>query len=130
MFVFISGYFNKIDSSTKLWAYIWKKIRTLLIPYVVISLAVFGIQQQINWFKLGEDWTPVPSGFLSYVLEHVATSGDSISIAEPMWFVISLFSTLLVYAILKKFLYKIWNSYVMSLSTLWASFPALQVPIS
>ena len=112
MFVFISGYFNKTDSSTNLPAYLRKKIKTLLVPYVGISLCVFLLQQLINWFKLGEA-PSVPSWYLPYALERVVTIGSFASIAEPMWFVISLFATLAVYAILKKLLGRIWNSYTM-----------------
>lgn len=111
MFVFISGYFNKVDSSTNLGTYIWKKIKNLLFPYIGVSLLAFILQYLINWFKTGEK-PVIPSGYLTYILDRVVTVGSSISIAEPMWFVISLFTVLLVYAILKKFLYKIWNSYV------------------
>ena len=112
MFVFISGYFNKVDSSTNLWTYLRKKIKTLLVPYIGISLCVFLIQQLINWFKLGEA-PSVPSWYLSYVLERIITNGSFASIAAPMWFVIALFASLMVYAILKKLLYKLWNSWVM-----------------
>ena len=113
MFVFISGYFNKVDSSTKLWPYFIKKVRSLLVPYTGISLAVFGIQQLINWIKLGDEMMPVPQGYFAYVLDRVVTVGSFGAIAEAMWFVISLFVTLMVYAILKKLLHGIWNSYVM-----------------
>lgn len=113
MFVFISGYFNKVDSSTKLWPYFIKKVRSLLVPYVGISLAVFGLQQLINLIKLGYEMASVPSGYFSYVLDRIVTVGSFGAIVEPMWFVISLFVTLMVYAILKKYLYRIWNSYVM-----------------
>ncbi len=112
MFVFISGYFNKVDSSTDLPKYIWKKIKTLLVPYVGISLCVFLLQQLINWIKLGE-MPSVPSWYLSYALERIVTIGSFAPIAEPMWFVISLFAALVVYAVLKKCLYRIWNSYAM-----------------
>lgn len=112
MFVFISGYFNKIDSSTGLWTYTKKKVKTLLVPYLFISLLAFGLQWLINWFKLGEK-PSVPSGYLTYVLGRIITVGSSVSIAEPMWFVISLFAVLMVYALIKKLLYKFWNSYVM-----------------
>ena len=112
MFVFISGYFNKVDSSTKLWPYFIKKVRSLLVPYTGISLAVFGIQQLINWIKLGDEMTPVPQGYFAYVLDRVVTVGSFGAIAEATWFVISLFVTLMVYAILKKLLHGIWNSYV------------------
>ena len=112
MFVFISGYFNKVDSSTNLWQYIWKKIKTLLVPYAGISLCVFLIQQLINWFKLGE-FPSLPSWYLSYTLERIATVGSFAQIAAPMWFVIALFMSLIVYAVLKKLLNRIWNSWVM-----------------
>ena len=113
MFVFISGYFNKVDSSTKLWPYFIKKVKSLLVPYTGISLAVFGIQQLINWIKLGDEMTPVPQGYFAYVLDRVVTVGSFGAIAEATWFVISLFVTLMVYAILKKLLHGTWNSYVM-----------------
>ena len=114
MFVFISGYFNKVDSSTKLVHYIWKKIKTLLVPYTFIALLVFGLQWLINWYKLGEKPT-YPEGYLSYVFGRIRTSGSPFNIATPMWFVISLFSVLVLYAVIKKFLYRFWNSYVMLL---------------
>jgi fucose 4-O-acetylase-like acetyltransferase len=113
MFVFISGYFNKVDSSTRLWPYFIKKVRSLLVPYTGISLTVFGIQQLINWIKLGDEMTPVPPGYFAYVLDRIVTIGSFGAIAEATWFVISLFATLMVYAIMKKLLHRIWNSYVM-----------------
>ena len=113
MFVFISGYFNKVDSSTKMWPYFIKKVRSLLVPFTGISLTVFGIQQLINWIKLGDEMTPVPPGYFAYVLDRIVTIGSFGAIAEATWFVISLFVTLMVYAILKKLLHRIWNSYIM-----------------
>ena len=111
MFVFISGYFNKVDSSTKLWDYTRKKLKTLILPYALISLLVFGIQWLMNFYKLGES-VPPPSGYLAYVLEHVCTTGVSLYICEPMWFVITLFALLMIYAIIKKLLAMHWNSFV------------------
>ncbi len=108
MFMFVSGYFNKVDSSTKLGKYILKKLRTLLFPYFLITLIVLGLQFLMNLFKTGET-TSYP---ISYILERIVTIGAPIMIATPMWFVITLFATLLVYAILKKILGRIWNSYV------------------
>ncbi|MBR4344226.1 MAG: acyltransferase [Lachnospiraceae bacterium] len=113
MFVFISGYFNKVDSSTNLWAYFKKKVKTLLVPYVGISLAVFCLQQLINLYKLGSDMPAIPAGYLEFVLDRVVTEGAPFPLLTPMWFVITLFAALMVYAILKKFLGKFWNSIVM-----------------
>ncbi|MBQ6661799.1 MAG: acyltransferase [Lachnospiraceae bacterium] len=115
MFVFISGYFNKVDGSTNLWAYLYKKVKTLLLPYAGLSLTVFGLQQLVNYIKLGGKTDALPDGYLTYVLKRVVTTGSYGAIAEPMWFVIALFATLTVYAVLKKLLCKakLWNSYVM-----------------
>ena len=113
MFVFVSGYFNKVDSETKLSSYIVKKVKSLLIPYLGLSMAVFIIQQLINILKTGGKADPLPSGYLSFVAKRIVTVGTYGVMVEPMWFVISLFATLTVYAVLKKYLYKIWNSYVM-----------------
>ena len=41
MFVFISGYFNKVNSDTRLSSYVGKKIRSLLVPYAGLSMTVF-----------------------------------------------------------------------------------------
>ena len=38
MFVFISGYFNKVNGSTNLWTYFVKKVKTLLVPYTASLL--------------------------------------------------------------------------------------------
>ena len=113
MFVFISGYFNKVNGSTNLWTYFVKKVKTLLVPYTGLSLTVFALQQLINYIKLGNEMTPLPSGYLKFVLNRIITVGSFGPIVEPMWFVIALFATLMIYAVLKKFLYKIWNSYIM-----------------
>jgi hypothetical protein len=96
-----------------MWPYFIKKVRSLLVPYMGISLAVFGIQQLINWIKLGDEMTPVPSGYFAYALDRIVTVGSFGAIAEAMWFVIALFVTLMVYAVMKKLLHRIWNSYVM-----------------
>ena len=112
MFVFISGYFNKVDSSTKLLPYFGRKIKNLLAPFAFLTVIVYGLQQLCNVIK-GADVIPVSGWYLQYILQRVVTVGSPFLIAEPMWFVISLFATLIVYAILKKLLYKIWNSYVM-----------------
>ena len=112
MFVFISGYFNKVDNTTKLLPFIWKKVKTLLIPYVAISVLAFALQWLMDLLKTGEV-PSYPPGYLAYMLERVVTVGSPFALITPMWFVITLFSLQLVYAVLKKFLYKIWKSYIM-----------------
>ena len=67
----------------------------------------------LNYIKLGDKMPALPSGYIGFVFKRIITVGTFGVIVEPMWFVIALFATLMVYAVLKKFLYKIWNSYVM-----------------
>lgn len=110
MFVFISGYFNKVNGDTHLPAYLWKKVKTLLIPYAGITVAVFIIQQLMDLYKTGAI-ERLPSGYLLYILERVITAGSPFALVTPMWFVITLFFTLTVYAVLKKLLSKYWNSF-------------------
>ena len=62
MFVFISGYFNKVDSGTKLLPYTWKKVKNLLFPYVGITAAVFILQQLIDLFKIDKVKAVIPGG--------------------------------------------------------------------
>ena len=112
MFMFISGYFNKVDSNTALLPYFGRKMRTLLLPYAGLGLTAFVLHQLMNLLKTGS-YVPLPSGYLLYILERVVTSGSPFPLVTPMWFVITLFSVLIVYALLKKCLGKIWNSYVM-----------------
>ena len=113
MFVFISGYFNKVNSDTRLSSYVGKKIRSLLVPYAGLSMTVFFLQQLINIIKTGGHADPLPPGYLTYVAGRIVTVGTYGAIVEPMWFVISLFSTLMIYAVLKKCFSRIWNSYIM-----------------
>lgn len=112
MFVFISGYFFKAENSEKLWTYTKKKLKTLIVPYVLISLIAFVLQLIIDLVRSGKV-TPLPSGYLLYVLERVVTVGSPFILVIPMWFVITLFSVLMVYALIRKLLLRHWNSFFM-----------------
>ena len=109
MFVFISGYFNKIDMNTNMWIYLKRKIKTLLLPYFGISLAALIIEWLINCYKLNT----APAFSITYILKsfkNVYYSGEITGIAASLWFVPMLFSVQIVYAFLKKALYRQWNS--------------------
>lgn len=108
MFMFISGYFNKVDKDTDLWKYTKRKTRTLLLPYFVISFLAFFIERLIICFKTGT--VPALSGKLFLQLfTNAFTSGEMASIAAPMWFVPLLFTVQIIYAVVKKTLYNYWN---------------------
>ncbi|MCR4766732.1 MAG: acyltransferase family protein [Saccharofermentans sp.] len=109
LFVFISGYFNKVDGKTDLLGYIRKKEQSLLVPYfgfsvvgVILSLILYRIKngtfQQVNY-----------ETFLRCFMD-AFTLGAPVTIVFSIWFVIVLFVMLVVYASLRKLFGKRWNS--------------------
>lgn len=131
LFVFISGYFNKVDNTTKLSQYIRKKEYSLLLPYFVIVFITFWIEQGIIWFKTST--APVISienirDTIIVSSISILTNGFPVDISGPVWFIPSLFSVLIIYAVLKKLFYKIWNSIVvfcifclLNIAVVWVS---------
>ena len=85
LFVFISGYFNKVDGKTDLLGYIRKKEQSLLVPYfgfsvvgVILSLILYRIKngtfQQVNY-----------ETFLRYFMD-AFTLGAPVTIVFSIWF--------------------------------------------
>ncbi|WP_028518804.1 acyltransferase family protein [Ruminococcus flavefaciens] len=109
MFVFTSGYFNRVNNETNLWKYTLKKFKTLLIPFWVVSALAIVIEWLILCYKSGSV-EPFLFEYRAKAFLNTFTSGEITTIALPMWFAPMLFAVQVVYAILKKFLYKIWNS--------------------
>lgn len=109
MFAFISGYFNNVNQNTDLWKYTKRKFKTLLIPYFIISIVAVLIEWIINLIKCD----PLPSFSVKQLLLsflNTFTTGEITDIAAPLWFVPMLFSVQIVYALLKKALFRKWNS--------------------
>ncbi|MCR4796457.1 MULTISPECIES: acyltransferase family protein [Ruminococcus] len=109
MFVLISGYFNRVDNKTNLWKYTLKKVKTLLIPYWVVSALAILLEWLMLCYKT-EAIQPFLFDYRAKAFLNTFTSGEITTIALPMWFAPMLFAVQVVYAIMKKFLYKIWNS--------------------
>ena len=109
MFVFISGYFNKVDKKTNLWKYTKRKFMTLLLPYLVVSVLAIITEWLILCFKT-EAMQPFYLDYKLKALTNVFTSGEISTIALPMWFAPMLFAVQIVYALMKKFLSDHWNS--------------------
>ncbi len=111
LFVFISGYFNKVDEKTKLSAYIKRKCKTLLLPYIIISFIMFWFEWAINSYKFGAI-QPITEKTLFLPVVNVFTVGYVVRLASPMWFVPSLWLLTLIYALLRKAIGKKWNSLI------------------
>ena len=109
LFVFISGYFNKVDSKTDLTEYIRKKEKTLLVPYFGFAFTGVLLSLILSVIKTGRFPKISLEVFLGYFMDSF-TLGAPVTIIFPIWFVIVLFVMLAVYAAIKKPLAKKWNS--------------------
>ena len=86
LFVFISGYFNKVNEKTDLSTYFKKKCKTLLLPYVVIGFIMFWFEWAINSYKFGAI-QPITEESLFLPVVNAFTVGYPVLLASPMWFV-------------------------------------------
>ena len=111
MFVFISGYFNKVDQDTSLLEYAKRKTKTLLIPYFCISLIGLLVEWLMECYKLGSI-SPYSVQRFALAMRKVLSTGEISGIAFPLWFVPTLFAVQIVYAFLKKMLHSHWNRVV------------------
>ncbi len=113
MFVFISGYFCKVDGLTDIKAYIKKRTKRLMVPFFCYILVTFCIELLINRYKIGRWVFPTQIELLDG-FRKIFTSGMVVKIAEPLWFVPTLFITQCVFAVIKKYgsKFKIWNDYI------------------
>ncbi len=99
MFVFISGYFFKENYIEKPFSFILKKLKRLIIPYLLINLVyicgiilVRKIYPDVEW-----DY-----GF------NILTTGVDSRLTTPAWFVPSLFFVTITYFILR-LIFRKWN---------------------
>lgn len=96
MFFFISGYFfqGRAEKEIKVSAYIAKKAKTLLLPYIIFGVAHYVIWVVINWNA--KSVTP----FLRLFWENT----DGIAIAGALWFLTALFFTEVIYFLLERYI--------------------------
>ena len=99
IFIFISGYFFKPQQASRIWAFIWKKVKAFILPYYVWN-AVYGIfitgLHHFNIVRFG--------GSLSLYNFFVAPwmKGTQFSFNVGGWFVLSLFLVQVVYVLLRR----------------------------
>lgn len=87
LFVFCSGYFYKDASHKNIWAYIWKKIKTFIIPLYVWN-ALYAV---MVYFLAKRGFTIGGEVSLSKLLIEPITSGHQFAYNMGGWFVIPLF---------------------------------------
>ena len=110
LFIFISGYFCKIDETTDLLKFVKKKTKKLLLPWVLFLISLFLIELLIKLIKFGH-WVLPSEDEILEAAYRLVTDGMPVKLAAPLWFIPTLFFVECLYAVLKKNLLKrkIWN---------------------
>ena len=101
MFIFISGYFFKEDYLQKPFRFIGKKIKRLLLPYLIINMIYVGFIILVRQFVPQIQWE---YGF------HLFTTGVDTILTTPAWFIPSLFFVSIVYFMFR-LLFRKWNHF-------------------
>ena len=87
MFAFSSGYFYKKNSETAVIRYLFKKLKTLILPLYIYTI-IYGLIVQISrlkGFEIGGDFT------LYNIIIAPITNGHQFSYNMGGWFVVPLF---------------------------------------
>jgi fucose 4-O-acetylase-like acetyltransferase len=111
LFIFISGYFYKLENSNKLFGksgYITKKFKKLVIPYFIwnfIYAIILMILKHYDIVSFGEKIN------LYNFFVQPWINGHQYRLNLASWFLLSLFLVNVVYVFLRK-LFKHWNDYL------------------
>lgn len=118
LFLFISGYFFKTENSEHCCAYILKKVKTLLLPFLIWNF-IYGVL--INLLKKsGRIYYGEALSVRTIFLEPFLGC-EQFSINTPGWFVPALFMVTVVYVCLRRFFSKVWNDYLATVCFLMIS---------
>lgn len=99
LFIFISGYFYKKSAEDSVLKFVWKKIKSLVIPYFIWNL-VYGVfvtlllNNQVIFFSK-------PLSFRTFFIDPWLT-GTHFGFNVGGWFVLSLFLVEITYLLLRK----------------------------
>lgn len=116
-FMFASGFLygfsgSEILSKSDYYAFVKKKFKRLMIPYLTVSLIIFFIKYLVGFFVTLK--YPVDQNFWKYIIFHPYEG-----FATFLWFIYVLFIIFLIFPIMKKYLK---NSYILFLLILMIYF--------
>lgn len=116
MFCFISGYFFSPEKIADLPKYLLRKARALLIPFFIWNL-IYGILTSVLRYA---DFITYGSP-LSFKTLFIRPFLDCamFEFTLPSWFVPALFLVIFVYSLLRKFMMRFWNPYIMTFIFIW-----------
>lgn len=102
MFFFVTGYFYRSKNDMKVSQYLLKKVKTLLLPYIVFGLFHFGVWLALNWDVRSLD----P---LCHLLFENTTN---MPISGALWFLTSLFFADVIYFFTNRYVKCDWIKHV------------------
>ena len=111
LFIFISGYFFKIENTQHIPLFIWNKTKKLLIPYFgwnIIYACIASILQHRHTTSYFEVLTNIFSFQKLFIQPW--TDGHQYYLNLATWFVTILFLTQVIYTLLQKYTKKRFNS--------------------
>ena len=120
MFFFISGFFFKSSTVSKCstMGYIIKKLKTLLIPYIV-----FAIFHSVIWIIMGND--------LKKPLNFLWINSDDLPISGALWFLTALFLADLFYFLIDRYICReVWKHCIVVLLCAFGNLYSLFLPIA
>ncbi len=98
MFFFVSGYFFRScqNESPKVLDYIYKKVKTLIVPYIF-----FGLFHYIIWLIF--IWDNSVIDFYNPLLHLISYNTFGLPIAGALWFLTALFGTNIIYFFIESY---------------------------
>ncbi len=104
IFVFISGYFYKEKSEEDIGKYIWHKFKRLMLPFFIINIFYGILIQVLKKFNIINYGAEI-SLYTLFIQPFI--NNNQFVFNFPAWFVPALFTTNVIYAIIRKITYKI-----------------------
>jgi len=109
MFVFISGYFFKDENLNNVISYIWKKVKSLVLPYYAYNV-FYGLITVLLVAIGVVNWTGTFTVHNLLVVPWVW--GTPFDVSSASWFVLLLFEVIVLYVLIRKICNKLWNDHL------------------
>lgn len=107
LFVFISGYFFNEVSVNNIASFIKIKFKNLFFPYIIHNF-IFGILFTIIFSCIDISW----HFSKKFIFFDMITTGIIADITSASWFIIMLFFLNIIYLLIRKLFYNIWNDFL------------------
>lgn len=107
LFFFISGFLFSLERNPKFKVFIWKKFKTIIVPYVMFSLiSILAV------FLIGE----YPIQINNTILELIVSTRNKTTINNALWFLTTLFVLEVIYYLGLKLVKRHWIMLILCLA--------------